>query len=68
MTTETSPTTLELLTLVAERITQLDSDLRAARELRRKLVRTGGVRYTVAELAIAAGVSEPTVTTMLRGR
>ena len=68
MTTETSPTTLELLTLVAERIAQLDSDLRAARELRRKLVRTGGVRYTVAELAIAAGVSEPTVTTMLRGR
>ena len=68
MTTETSPTTLELLTLVAERITQLDSDLRAARELRRKLVRTGVVRYTAAELAIAAGVSEPTVTTMLRGR
>ena len=68
MAIETSPTTLELLALTAERIAQLNDDLLAARDLRRRLVRTGGVRYTVAELAVAAGVSEPTITMMLRGR
>ena len=65
MSTETSPTTLELLTLIAEKIDTLNGELRAARELRRKLVRTGVVRYTAAELAAAAGVTEPTILTML---